>query len=356
MTTTVERHTHSCQYSTDGDAWTDFSGVVIGFSTHHAIDADRGTCEIRCSEYPSGLAFNDYVICYIDGELVFNGHLARPARAGIAGDVTFYCEDVMANIANPWGGEGTDPELDDLNNRVYESQTDGAIITNLCEAMGVPVELHDIEDSAWTMGTILPVIVRVGQTPLSVIRDIDELALYWTSGTNNGAITRRPISVDPGDVAFEAEEGVNIISATRAPRGTESIVNRCIVYGFDYEGATIGGLGVGDYSEANATIPDPPGSYTKTIRSNYVEDDAKALEIATNYVAHHNFPYDEANLVVLCEPTHTIGETWMINAPDGLDYEDSDASLRMVHTLEYRYGADVGYEVSVKVIRPQKEW
>lgn len=356
MTTTVETHTHSCQFSDDGSSWTDFSNVILGFTTHHAIDADRGTCEIRCSEYPSGLSGNAYVICYIDGELVFNGHLARPARAGIAGDITFQCEDVMANIANPWGGEGTDPELDELNNREYESQTDGAIITNLCEAMAVPVSLHDIEDSAWTMGTLSPIVCRVGQTPLEVIREIDGLALYWTAGTNNGAITRRPISVDPGDVAFTAEEGINIISGTRQPQGTESIKNRCIVYGFEYEGAAIGGLDVGDYQEANSNIPDPPKSRTVTKRSNMVQDDADALAFATNEVAHRNFPYDECNLVVLCEPTHTIGESWLINAPDGLDYANDDSSLRMVHTLEYRYGADVGYEVSVKLIRAQKDW
>jgi hypothetical protein len=215
MTTTVEQHTHSCQYSSDGSTWADFSSYVVGFTTHHAIDADRGTVEIRCTEYPSGLAENDYLICYIDGDLIFNGHVARPARGYYTeADTTIYGEDISANLSYPWGGEGTDPELDADFNRVYSSQDDGAVIANFCEAMGVPVSLHDIESSGWTLGTIYDVVLRVGQNAWSLIREIDSLAFYWTAGTNNGAVTRRPLSVDPGDIAFTATEGTNIISAS----------------------------------------------------------------------------------------------------------------------------------------------
>lgn len=347
MTTTVEQHTHSCQYSSNGASWGDFSNLVIGFVTHHAIDADRGTVEISCTEYPSGLAENDYLVCYIDGDLVFNGRVARPARGYyVETGTTIYGEDVAANLANPWGGEGTDPELDELFNRVYESQTDGAIITNLCEAMAIPISLHDIEDSGWTMGTIYPVTCRVGQTPWSIIREIDELAFYWTASRNNGAVTRRPLSCGSAD--FSAEEGVNIISASRSPLGTESIKNRWIVYGFEYQGATIGGLGVGDYREDNDNIPDPPKSRTETKRSNFVEDDAKALAIATDGVQHTNFPYDETNLVLLGDTGITIGQTVEITS-DELDHAGDN---RLTHTIEHHYGVSVGYEVHIKAIRP----
>lgn len=356
MTTTLERHTHSCQWSSNGSTWTDFSGVVLGFTTSHAIDADRGTVEIRCAQYPSGLAANDYLICYINGDLVFNGHVARPARGYyVETDTTIFGEDISANLANPWGGEGTDPELDALFNRVYTAQDDGAIITNLCEAMAVPVSLHDIESSAWTLGTIYDVVLRVGQTPWSLIREIDSLAFYWTAGANNGAVTRRPLSVDPGDVAYTAEEAVNILSANRNPRGPESIINRCIVYGFEYEGGTVGGIGVGDYSVVNSDIPDPPKSRTTTIRSNLVEDDTKALAVATDYVAHHNFPYDETNLVVLGDTSLTIGQTWQIDAPS-LDHAGDSTSLRLVAQLSHVYGAGTGYEVSARLIRPTETW
>jgi hypothetical protein len=86
------------------------------------------------------------------------------------------------------------------------------------------------------------------------------------------------------------------------------------VYGLEYEGGTIGGLGVGDYSEANSNIPTPPTSRTKTVRSNLVEDDAKALAVATDGVQHTNFPTDETNLTVLGDTSLTIGQTWQIDA------------------------------------------
>lgn len=352
--TTYEQHTHSCQWSSNGSTWHDFSADVMGLTTTHAIDADRGTVEIQCAAYPSGAAANDYLIVYIDGTLVFNGHIARPARGYYTEtDTTIYGEDLGANLAYPWGGEGTDPELDADFNRVYTSQTDGAIITNFCEAMGVPVSLHDIEDSGWTLGTIYDVVLRVGQAPWSLIREIDSLAFYWTACSNNGAVTRRPLSI--GSTDFTATEGSNILAASRTPQGPESIVNRWIVTGYDTELGKIGGLGVGDYSEANSNIPTPPTSRTRQVQSNLIEDDAKALAVATDGVQHTNFPYDEASITIPGDPDRTIGETWQIDAAT-LDYAGDSSSLRFVHTISHRLGVGVGYETVAKVIRPTETW
>ena len=165
--TTFESHTHSVQYNhstiDDGSGMTDMSDVVLGFVTHHSITADRGTCEITCASYPAGLVENDHVVVAIDGDVVFNGRLARPA-VQYFDQWVFYCEDIGANLAFPWGGEGTDPELDALFNRVYTSQTDGAIITNLAEAAAVPVSLHSITDAGVTLATVFGIVQRVGQT------------------------------------------------------------------------------------------------------------------------------------------------------------------------------------------------
>ncbi len=53
---------------------------------------------------------------------------------------------------------------------------------------------------------------------------------------------------------------MNVISAERTPRGTDSIENRWIIDGFEWEGGRIGGVGVGDFQLDNANIPDPPKS------------------------------------------------------------------------------------------------
>lgn len=346
MATSLESHTHSCQYSSDGTTWHDFSSYVEHFETHHGITADRGTVSISCYEYPTGLAENDYLICYIDGDLVFNGRVARPALHYFGNSVVIEGEDIMANLTNPWGGEGTDPELDAQFNRVYENQAVSEIITNYCEAMAVPVNLHDIQTSSWTLGTIYPVTLRVGEAPINHIREWDEIEGCWTATRNNGAITRRPLAY-AGSPDVTATEGDNIISADRTPQGTESIINRWIVYGFEYEGATIGGLGVGDYSLPNSNIPTPPTSRTKTIRSNFVESDADALAFATAGVDRTNFPYDETNLVLLGDTSITIGQTIQIDSAE-LDHASDN---RFIAEVAHRYGVGIGYETSVKCIR-----
>ncbi len=349
MTTTVESHTHSCQYSSDGTTWTDFSSYVEHFETHDSITADRSTVSISCYEYPSGLAEDDYLVCYIDGATVFNGHVARPGLHYFGNSVVIEGESVMANLANPWGGEGTDPELDALFNRVYENELVSDIITNYCEAMAVPVSLHAIDVSTWTLGTIYPVTLRVGEAPINHIREWDEIEGCWTATRKNGAIYRQTLAY-AGSPDFTATEGDNIISADRTPRGTESIVNRWIIYGFEYEGATIGGIGVGDYALPNGNIPDPPLSRAKIIRSNFVETDADALAFATAGVDRTNFPYDETNLVLLGDTSIDIGQTCRIDSAE-LDHDGTSAADRFVAEVVNAYGVGVGYETRIKCIR-----
>lgn len=346
MTTLVESHSHSCQYSSDGTTWTDFSAYVESFSTHHAIDADRGTCQINCYVYPAGLTENDYVVVAINGQTVFNGRFARPGLHGPAASAVMECEGRGAYLAKNWKADGVDPEINALFEREYSSQTARAIITNLIEAAAVENTMHDILGDDELRGTIFPIILRPGQTFWSLIRGdegLDEIRGCWTAETNNGAITRRYLAV-AGSADFTAVEGDNIISCDRTPQGTESIFNRCIVYGFEYEGATIGGIGIGDYSQPNTNIV---GYNPKVIRTNLVESDAEALAMATAWVDRHNFPYDETNLVLLGNPAITLGQTVAITST----FWDHAGDARLVAAVSHAYGIDVGYETRVKAIR-----
>lgn len=355
MTTTLQSHTHSVQYNhstiDDGTGMTDISGVVISFVTHHDIEAECGTCELTLSSYPSGIVVNDHFVINIDSDLIFNGRLARPA-VQYFDNWTFYLEDVGANLKFLWGGEGSDPELDALLNRVYENTTDDEYIVNIFEALGGPVSLHSIPTTLNPLATIYPLTHRVGQSGWTHIRGdqgIDIIFGMWTSTTNDGVLRRAPLET-AGTGDFTAYEGSNILmGSSRSPLGTESIINRFIVYGFEYEGATIGGVGVGDYSLTNSNIPTPPTSHTRIIRNNLIEDDATALACATLQVGLHNFPYDETNLILLGDTSITIGQTVEIDAP-GLDH---NPDLRFVATAEHHYGAGVGYEVHCKCIRTE---
>lgn len=362
MTTTVERHTRSVQYNhstiDDGAGMTDISNVVISFVTHHDIEAECGTCELTLASYPNGIVVNDHFVCYIDSDLVFNGRLARPAIQ-YYDQWVFYLEDIGANLRFLWGGEGSDPELDALFNRVYENVTDDEYIVNIFEALGGGVgggALHSIPTTLNPLATLYPLTHRVGQSGWTHIRGdqgIDIIYGMWTATTNDGVLRRAPIAV-AGGPDFGAQEGVNILlGSSRSPLGTESIINRYIVYGFEYEGATIGGVGVGDYAVANGNIPTPPTSHTATIRNNLIEDDVTALACATIQVGLHNFPEDNTNLILLGSTSITIGQTVQISSsgtPLGLDH---NGDLRFVANCEHHYGAGVGYETHVKAIRTE---
>lgn len=354
--TTFAQHTFTAAYSHDAidtnTGFVDFSDKVISFTTHHGYMADCGTAEITCASYPAGFTENDHVVLTIDSVTVFNGRLARPARTYYDSWV-FYCEDIGANMRFKWGGEGTDPELDALKNRVYTSQTDGAIITNVAEALAVPASLHSITDASKTLATIFDIVLRVGQDGWSLVRGdqgIDVIFGYWTATTNDGVLRRNPIAV-AGSPDFTAVEGTNIIlsGSGRSPQGTESIINRYIVYGLEYESATIGGVGVGDYSLSNSNIPTPPTSHTAVIRNPLIEDDTQALATATLQVALHNFPYDETNLTLLGDTSITIGQTVGITSAD-LDHA---GDRRFVAECSHRFGAGIGYETVIKCIRTE---
>lgn len=347
MTTFVEDHDCNVYYSHDNSTFVEFTAVVEGFTTKHGYLAERGTITINCTEYPSGLIENDYLVANIDGGLVFNGKVTKPGLHYFGNSVVIEGEGYGSVLAQKWGGEGTDPELDALKNRVYTSQTDGAIKTNFFEAGGGDVSLHDIQDSGLVLATIFPITLMVGQAPWQLTREIDIIIGYWTAETNNGAVTSRPLAVGTAD--FTAVEGVNIIRADRTPLGTESIINRYIVYGFDYEGGLVGGVGVGDYALPNSNIPTPPTSYTATIRDAKIESDVQALATATLQVGLHNFPYDQTDLVLLGDPTITIGQTAEITSTE-LDHA---SDLRFVADVSHHYGDGIGYETTIMCIRTE---
>lgn len=356
MTITIERHTHSCQYSSDGSTWVEFGQYVVGITTHHDDAADRGTVEIKCTVYPSGLAENNYLVCYVDGDTVFNGRVARPARNYYTeADMTVYGEGRGAYLAKNWKADGVDPYIDAAFDRVYTNMEDGAIITNLAEAAGVEVSMHIIQSSGILRGTIYDVILKAGQAFWSLIRGdqgMDVIAGYITFEDVPGRIVRAPYNVDPLTIADTAAEGTNILTATRTPRGTESIYNRAIVYGLEYEGATIGGIGVGDYSLPNSNID---GYNPLVLRTNMVESDSDALASATQIVNHNNFPKDEANITVIGNTGANVGQTWQLNSAT-LDYANDSSSLRWCAAVSHNYGSGVGFETALKFTRPTESW
>lgn len=211
-------------------------------------------------------------------DIIFKGELDGTTWEYFPGVVTLPARDLLARTRYEWGGD----------DREYTEQDDAAVIRNLLEAMGIPSSAAHIESSGWTLGVIQSVIAAQGRPFWSLIEEIDTLSGFRTYTDRTGAIRRMQISGNIGvGSAFDYTDGENIIKITRR-RSLDGIVNKVVVTGLDYEGLTVGGPGVAEAQADNPFVPNPPRYITEAVQSNLVEDDEKALEIATRMVRDKN--------------------------------------------------------------------
>lgn len=234
---------------------------------------------------------------------IFGGEVNQVDWEYAPGLVKIVCRDLLARTRLEWGGDEYE----------YTSQDDAAVIRNLLEKMGIPSSAASIESSSWTLGTVESLILKEGVAPYSLIAPIDDLAGYRTYSLTTGVIVRRRISGVPGaSGSLTFSKGVNILTNARRSRTRDGIVNRVIVTGVDYEGLTVGGPGVGEASAPNPYIPNPPGYITESIQSNLVEDDAKALEIATRRVSDKNRRPEGLDFQIPFDPRAQPGMTVLV--------------------------------------------
>src|SRR5262249_28967345 len=197
------------------------------------------------------------------------------------GKVGIVCQDLLARVREAWGGDSYD----------YTDQAAAAIIRNLLEKKSIPSSLANIQDSDIlpNLGIIEIITLKEGDTPYSIIADIDALDGFRTYTTPQGTIFRRRIGGQIGSSgALTFEKGVVILANPRHNRTRIGIVNRAIVTGLTYEGLIVGGPGVGEASAPNPYVDDPSGYITETIQSNLVEDNTTALAVARRKVLDKN--------------------------------------------------------------------
>ena len=270
---------------------------VIGVDTSAGVSQINAQAVVHLTSRPGSAV--EGATCEIwagyDGhtDIVFKGELDGTSWEYFPGVVSLPARDLLARTRYDWGGD----------DRTYTSEDDAAIIQNLVEAMGIPSSQTHIESSSWTMGVVEPVTAPAGRAFWPLIEEIDRLAGFRTYTDRAGVIRRYSVSGNVGvGSAFSYAEGDNIIKVTRR-RTLDGIVNKCIVTGITYEGLSVGGPGVGEAFADNPFVPDPPRYITLAIQSNLVEDDAKALEIATRMVADKNVRPETLELEVPGEAT-----------------------------------------------------
>lgn len=326
----------------DGSDETD---KLVAVSTNNSTELDCGTATVHFSTVPSGADPEAPIVIYANSTPIFNGFIRRRSYPFYKNSVAFACTDIQENITRAWGGAGTDPELDALLNRWYENQTADAVKVNVMEAMAVGL-LHVVNGpDTWTLGTIEPVVLRVGQTPLQLIRSLDELEGTWTATQPiDGAIYNYPIAL--GTPAATYTEGSNIFDFDLDIFGADTIRNKCIVYGLQTPVLAIGGVGVGEYSVANADVPAPIDYQTTVFRTNLVEDDTTALDFATAYVGRHNFRHERGRLVIKGREDHLIGDT--ITVVSSRNNINGD---RFVTGITQEFNNNVGWKTTLTFIR-----
>lgn len=268
---------------------------LVSWEVSSGVRQINAAASLTFSRRPSGAQERETaeIWYYINGhgQPIFGGEVTAARWEHFPTRFVVECRDLLARVRLAWGAA----------DREYSSQDDATIIRNLLEAMGIPSSAAHIESSAWTLGTVEPVVAKEGQPFQPLIAEIDDLAGYATF-SRVGSIFRMRISGGTGiGSAWSYTQGSNIIRCVRQ-RTTDGMFNRAVVTGIDYEGLVIGGPGVAEASAPNAFIPNPPEFITERVQSNLIEDDPKAIEIAERKVADNNRRPETFELEVICNP------------------------------------------------------
>jgi hypothetical protein len=289
---------------------------VESVTVQMGINQDTATASVTLSGLPAYADKTHRIIVYAgwngSTDLVYNGLISGRSGGLARRAFDLKCQCYMARLRHPWGN----------GEYAYTNQTDDDIVTNLIEKSGIDVSLHSIVGSGWTLATLEDLLLRDGTSdpltgdgtadvPLSIIREIDKVALYWTATRGDGAIYRRAIAITTPYASYsDGDSGVRDI---QWDDDVEGIVNKVLA-----KGKTIApGVVVEDeFSDSNSLLPYPVDFNTETVSSNLIEDDASrtALQVATDYVTLYNHAPENITLTLDGDNAMQIGYTITVNS------------------------------------------
>lgn len=303
--------TIACSVIVDGVRLSD----VLSVSTSVGKSQPVGTATINVRSHPGvteGASVDIYVaVSGAAAVAIWRGRVEQFSYDYYPGVVTVECRGRMARLTQPWGADVE---------RVYSSDKgnsdDAVIIRNLIEAWGNSSGDHSIESSGWTLATIQDIVVRKGDSFASLIAEIDEVAGYWTYDNHDGAIYRRqrqPYGAG-GSAVAALVQGTNILSISRK-QDTSQIVNHCIVEGYVYDGVEVKQEFKASSSILDAYAPATAPNYrATTIKSDLIEFDAMAMNVATRVVDQRNRRAESLEITTLLDPAITPGVSVSVTA------------------------------------------
>lgn len=211
-------------------------------------------------------------------EKIFDGELTGLVWSYAPGVVSLECQDLLGRLKLKYAGE----------EREYNVAKPREIIQNLVEAMGISSTRTHIEGSDWQTCTAQPLILRSGAVFMGTVEELDLIEGYKTYTDRMGVVRRMPITGSVGSGGrFTYTQGFNILRCRRS-RTKVNIENYCMVLGLNYQGLQIGGEGISEAFADNPYVSDPPRFQGPTVRSDFIEDDPRALFVAKLRVAIGN--------------------------------------------------------------------
>jgi hypothetical protein len=233
---------------------------------------------------------------------LFKGNLETIEEDYFPHSATLTCVGTLKRLEREWN------HLEE-----YTGQEDAAMITNFIEKRS---GLHSIESSGWVLGTRADILIQPGETFISWVDEVDEIAGYRTYDRHDGAVYRR--RDDPtmtGSVAATLTEGEQILSISLR-EDYDAIRNHVRVLGLPLGLFGIDRTAESTNGDLDALMPGTAPNYNVlTIQSDLIETPGHADAIAARALGDFNRVRKSLEVTIPFDPTLTVDDGVQIVAP-----------------------------------------
>jgi hypothetical protein len=251
---------------------------------------------------------------------LFKGNVETISEDFFPGQATLSCVGTLKRLEREWN-----------HIEEYTGQTDASMIVNLIEKRA---GLHSIESSGWILGGRQDLLLLPGDTFISWVDELDEVAGYRTYDRHDGAVYRRRDDVTHiGASVKTLVEGETILSISKS-EDYDAIRNKVIVRGLPYSGLFI-------YSEVDAASADldqmmpytAPNYNALTIQSDLIETVEHADQVASRALGDFNRVRRSLEITMPFDPTLVVDDTIQIVAPS-IGVNDTCAIWDIKHDVD----------------------
>lgn len=318
-------------------------------SVSFGVDQISGDMQISVRNRPAWLQDNMSIDIW-GGSTQSSGLIARGFTSGLSRDFsatscvnpdTIVGTNNGAYLQMPWGDP---PKI--YGSAASNPQTDGSIVQNIVESMGIDSSLTHIEDAGIDLGTVQPITWNTGDAGYSIIQKIDEAAGYLTYCDKANVMRRvqwNGIPTTNGAYTFEEGGRLRSMSHTHSISG---IFNKVVVEGLQIEDEVI----TAEASAPSPYIPTPPTYISTTVSNDYIETVEHATAVAQYTLNRLNRPVEQYSVTVDGTFDISPGMTVTINNPTKGIYAESFYVWHVDHRITMDSNGEGDFETSMTLI------